>query len=279
MKTPYKLVLGLAAIGLGIATVIVPPVAAQSVTKSFTADNGTQAGMLVQLDPQDGGRVKPAERSKPKAAYGVVVLPNDAPLSLTEATNERQVYVATSGSYKLLVSDQNGPIRTNDFIVLSSIDGVGMSADSASDIITGKAVTAFDGLNNVKSEASVKDSTGKQRTVHFGYITASVAVGRNPLYQDPHVKIGIPGALKKVVEMIAGKDVSPIRAYIGLFLAFLTAVIVVAVLTTGIKASITALGRNPLARSSIVRNLLQVMLGGLIILIVGMFGVYLLLKL
>lgn len=235
--------------------------------------------MLVRLDPKDPTRVTPAERTAPKAVYGVVVLPNDAPLSLTEATNERQVYVASGGTYKVLVSDQNGPIRKDDFIVMSSIKGVGMLADTALGFSVGKATTAFDGQNFVQSETTLKDSFGKKQTVHFGYIMVTLSVGRNPLYQNPNATTGVPGVLKRIVESIAGKEVSLLRAYISAFLAILTAIIVIFVITTGIKTSVTALGRNPMARKSIGRNLVQVLLVGLMILIVGIFGVYLLLKL
>jgi hypothetical protein len=261
-----------------ITASIAHPVSAQSVAQSYTADDGTQAGMLVQLDDKDDARVKPAESTKPKAVHGIVVLPNDAPLSLTEATNERQVYVATTGTYKVLVSDQNGPIRKDDFLVVSSIDGVGMLADSTIGFVAGRAVGNFDGTNNVKSQTKVTDSNGKERTVHFGYLTANINIARNPLYQNSTGTPGIPGFLQRAVEAIVDKPVSPVRAYISLILCLLTTVIVVVVMTSGIRASVISIGRNPMARKSIVRNLVQVILVGLMILIVGLFGVYLLLK-
>ncbi len=256
---------------------------AQSVSKSYVADNGTQAGMIVQLtgsdDKKDVGRVRPATQSKLQAIHGIVVLPNDAPLSLSEATNERQVFVATSGSYTVLVSDQNGPIHKDDFITVSSIDGVGMQANPLPNVVVGKALNTFDGKSqaDVKSETVVTDSNGKKRTVKFGYVTANVNVTRNPLVQN--TAPNLPGFLQKAAEGIADKQVNPVRVYISIVVMLVTTIIVIVVLSTGIRASLTALGRNPLARKSIFRNLIQIVLIGLMILIVGLFGVYLLLKL
>lgn len=270
----------LVALVAGLLAASVASVAhAQTVSKTYIADDGTQAGMLVELSDKDKNRVRPAERIKPAAVQGIVVLPNDAPLSLTQATNERQVYVAPNGTYKLLVSDQNGPIKKDNFVILSSIDGVAMLADKISGFVAGRAVSDFDGVNGVISTTKLTDTKGKQHEVHLGYIMADIAIGHNPIYQDPKTPTGVPGVVKSLAESIAGKQVSLVRTYISLFVALLTAVIVVIVMTTGIRTSVTALGRNPLARQSILRNLTQVLMMGVMILIVGLFGVYLLLKL
>jgi len=51
------------------------------------------------------------------------------------------------------------------------------------------------------------------------------------------------------------------------------------VLYGGIRSSIISIGRNPLAKKSIVRGLIQVITVGVIILVIGLFSVYLLLRL
>lgn len=252
-------------------------VSAQAVAQSYIADAGTMSGMIVQIDPKDGSRVQPASRSNLQAIHGIVVLPNDAPLSLTEATNERQVYVATSGTYKVLVSDQNGPIRKDDFIAVSSIDGVGMQANPLPNVVAGKALSDFDGTKDVRSQTEVTDSNGRKRTVRFGYVMANINVTRNPLVQN--TAANLPGFLQKAAEGISEKPVSPVRAYLSLIILVVTVVMVLTIMVTGIRSSLVAMGRNPLARGTITRNLIQVVLIGVMILIVGLFAVYLLLKL
>jgi len=50
-------------------------------------------------------------------------------------------------------------------------------------------------------------------------------------------------------------------------------------LYSGIRNALIAIGRNPLSKKSIFRGLLEIILTGFIILIIGLFAVYLLLKL
>lgn len=279
LRTPFFLwaILGFALFlaGLGLMAAA-GQASAQSVAQTYIAEAATQPGMIVQIDPKDGSRVSPATKTNVEAIHGVVVLPNDAPLSLSEANTERQVYVATSGTYKVLVSDENGPIRKDDFIAVSSIDGVGMQANPLPNVVAAKAISSFDGQTGVKSQTTVKDSKGKDRVVRFGYVTANINVTRNPLVQN--TAPNLPGFLQKAAEGVADKPVSPLRVYLSVVVMAVTTVIVIVIMATGIRSSVTAIGRNPLARKNIMRNMLQVVLIGIIILIVGLSAVYLLLK-
>jgi hypothetical protein len=49
-------------------------------------------------------------------------------------------------------------------------------------------------------------------------------------------------------------------------------------LYAGVRSSVISMGRNPLARKTIIRNLIQIVLIALIILVTGLIAVYLLLK-
>jgi hypothetical protein len=59
----------------------------------------------------------------------------------------------------------------------------------------------------------------------------------------------------------------------------ISAIIALSVLLVGVKSSITAIGRNPLSKKSILTGLFQVITVAILVFIVGMFGVYLLLRL
>lgn len=265
-----------AAVTVMAMALTIVPAGAQSVTQTYLADSHIQPGMIIQLDGADKGRVKPASSNNLSAIHGVVVQPNDAPLTLSATNVERQVYVATSGTYTILVSDESGPIKKDDYIALSSIDGVGMLANPLPNVIAGRAVTGFDGKSNVKSQATVKDSNGRDRVVKFGYVTANINVTRNPLVRDKAPVL--PGFLKQAAEGVADKPVSPLRAYLSVIVLVMTTLIVIVVVATGIRSSLISLGRNPLARASISRNLVQIVLIAIMILIVGLTAVYLLLK-
>jgi hypothetical protein len=46
----------------------------------------------------------------------------------------------------------------------------------------------------------------------------------------------------------------------------------------GVRSGITAIGRNPLSKKDITKGLLQVILASMVVFIIGLFAVYLLLK-
>ena len=50
-------------------------------------------------------------------------------------------------------------------------------------------------------------------------------------------------------------------------------------LYSGIRSSVISIGRNPLSKESITKSLLQIILTSIIIFLIGLFGVYLLLRL
>jgi hypothetical protein len=271
--------------GLALTAVAIAPsflsmdVYAQSVAQSYIADTPLQPGMIVQL-ASDQKRVKPVTQSDASKMLGIVVQPNDTPLSLTEEGAGENVYVATTGTYHALVSDQNGPIKKGDYLIVSSLEGIGMKVNDSSQYVVGKALDNFDGKNSVLSSTTVKDDKGGSHTVNFGYITTDISINRNPLLKvRSTTSSSVPSILQKASDSIANKPVTPIRVYASLAVLILVAIIISVTLYAAIRTSITALGRNPLARKSIFHNLMSIVLVAIIILITGLFAVYLLLKL
>jgi hypothetical protein len=247
----------------------------QAVAQSYASDTPLQAGMIVKLSG-DKTKVVPVAQSDNDKMHGVVIRSNDAPLTLSEGESPQAVFVVTNGKYQILVTDQNGVIKKGDYLVVSAVEGVGMKANRSIKYIVGKALTGFDGKNSVLSQTTLKDAAGNNRTVNFGYVEADINVSRNPL--APAEDSNLPGFLRKASEAVSGKAVSPFRGYVALGVLIVTATIVVVILYAGVRTSLVSIGRNPLARKSIVRNLIQVVLIGLIILVAGLIAVYLLLK-
>jgi hypothetical protein len=266
------------AAGLSVLVVtssVVPAAQAQSVAQSYASDTPLQAGMVVKLSG-DKTKVVPVSQSDNDKMHGVVIRSNDAPLTLSEGEVPQAVFVVTNGKYQILVTDQNGPIKKGDYLIVSAVDGVGMKANNVIKYIVGKSLSNFDGKTGVLSTTKLKDGAGRERTVNFGYVEADINVSRNPL--APPEDSNLPGFLRKASEAVSGKPVSPFRGYVALGVLLVTAAIVVAILYAGVRTSLISLGRNPLARKSIIRNLIQVVLVGLIILVAGLIAVYLLLK-
>lgn len=265
--------------GLILFVVVVAKAVAQDVTQGYLSDTSLQQGLIVQLKASDPNKVEPLSQSSEEEMLGVVVAPTDAPVALSNNIDKQQTYVATYGQYDVLVSSQNGPIKAGDAVAISSLDGVGMKADGSRASILGKAVEGFDGRTMVQSSTTLKDSAGKTITVTIGRIPVNINVAHNPAYNPPSTKQeGVPSILSEAAEVVTDKPVGAVRIYASLVVLVMTVIIAGIILYSGVRSSMVAIGRNPLAKKSILRNLLQVVLIGMIIFIIGLIAVYLLLK-
>ncbi len=111
----------------------------------------------------------------------------------------------------------------------------------------------------------------------IGQVPVAIDIGRNPLLQT--TVANLPGFLQRASQSIANKPVNSIRVYLSLVVLAISALIAGSLLYGGVRSGVAAIGRNPLSKRSIVRSLVQVTLTSLIIFIIGLFAVYLLLKL
>ncbi len=250
---------------------------AQEVPQGYGSDQTLQKGLIVSLKPGDGSKVVALTQPTINAMFGVVVSANDSPVNLSANSAGTQVYVATTGQYDVLVSTQNGPIANGDYITISALGGVGMKAGDSQAFVVGKALRGFDGRTGTESTAQLTDASGNKTLVSLARIPVNIGVARNP-----NLKItvsNLPGFLQKAAQSVANRPVSDSRIYISLVALLASMLIAGSLLYAGVRSSITAVGRNPLAKTSITRSLLQVSMLALIIFLIGIFAVYLLLKL
>jgi hypothetical protein len=264
----------IASIILGVFALLPAVVSAQAVTQGYNADNSIQQGMLVKLKDKDKNSVEPVTDATLGKLQGVVVAANDAPVTLSTTSNQQQVFVATSGRYQVLVSNQNGTIKAGDNVTVSALAGIGMKAGTTQSLVAGKAVEGFDGKKNSVGSAKLK-SNGQ--TVSLGRIQLDISIARNPLAlnQDVHVT----GWLQHVGDTISSKPVNPVRLYGALVVLIISIITAGSMMYSGVHTSMVAVGRNPLAKKSILRSLLIVVVVSLVVVVVGLSAVYLLLKL
>lgn len=246
---------------------------AQSVTQGYGTDEVMQRGMIVGVKQDDPSKVESLNVDQLDRVLGVVVDANDSPITISG--EQEKVFVATVGRYDVLVSDQQGEIKVSDYVTVSSLNGIGMLANFEQSEILGRAVTAFNGRDGIISESTLKDTKDNEQKVKIGRIQVDIAVSKNPLAKSAAVT---PEWLGKIGQAIAGKSISPAKVYISAAIFIIGAFIAGAILYSGIRSSIIAIGRNPLSKKSILKGLLQVIFTSLIVFIISVFGVYLLLK-
>ncbi len=257
-----------------------PKATGSSSVQGYAADSALQYGTVVQLVGGATTKVAPATAKDLNAMYGMTVDPHELSLSISNSNLANEVYVATSGTYNVLVSTQNGAIKAGDYITMSAIDGVLMKAGSYDDqkVVFGRAAGDFSGKNNSIGSTSLHYSDGKTtQTVALGMVPVAINIERNP--NQKSTKANLPPALQKLGEAIADKPVSPTRIYLSIGITGLSIIVALVTLYAGIRNALIAIGRNPLSKKSIFRGLLEIILTGFIILIIGLFAVYLLLKL
>jgi len=276
-----RIILSIAAI-IGLAVAAVSPVFAVSYgggsVQGYGSETPLDNGTIVQLTGDASSQVKIATQDKLESMFGVTV---DKTQLLVASSNEalkNEVFVAVSGTYNTLVSTQAGPIASGDFLSMSSINGVLMKAGTEEKTVFGRATQAFDGKGVTLGTTALKDTTGKEnQTVTIGSIPVTVDIKHNP--NDKTTKVKVPDFLERIGEAIAEKEVSPIRIYLSMGITALSIIAAIAMLYSGVRNGVISIGRNPMSKKSIFRALLQVILTSILILIIGLFAVYLLLKL
>lgn len=245
---------------------------AQTVLQGFKSDEKLQRGMLVALNDEDQSKIHAITNESISKLKGVVADANDSPVTL--GNGEQQIFVATTGTYEVLVSNENGRIKQGDFLSGSSLAGIAMKADDSQSTIVGRAAQNFEGEGDSIGKSTLKD----KRAVSFGRIKADLGVGDNP-WKKALEKDKVPDALQEAARTVADKDVSAVRIYMSLFVFLVAAAIAGTTLFSGVRSTVISIGRNPLSKGIILRGLLQVLLLSLIIFLTGLFGVYLLIKL
>jgi hypothetical protein len=237
---------------------------ADNLIQGYNSTETLEPGLLVQLDNSKQKTVKILPGGEAGQIYGVVVDPTDAPFTLN--SQDSKVFVATSGNFQVLVSTIGGGIKPGDYITVSNLSGIAQKANSSQTRILGQAVTGFDGSSNVIT------TNGKDR---IGRVYVQINPQNNPLANNA---VLVPSFLKKASDAVAGHNVPAIRVYAALAVFLFSAIVAILVLWSGVRGSLIALGRNPLSRKAIFSGMYKVVFTGIGIFILGLAGVYLLLK-
>lgn len=250
------------------------PLSAQSVTQGYSADSVLQRGMVVSLNSEDTSKVEATTRENQDKIHGVVIAPNDSTFTLSDT--EEKTYVATVGKFQALVSTEAGPVNAGDFIAVSSLPGIAMKAGDRDAFTVGKAVESYDGSDGI-FKATLTDTIGQTQEVTVKRVLVDISVGPNPLLRPEDSTL--PEFLKSATEAIAGKKVSAVRVYIGLVIIAAAAGISGSLLFSGVRSAVISIGRNPLSKKSVTKSVIQIVVSSIIIFLIGLFGVYLLLRL
>ena len=248
--------------------------------QTYTSSTPLQVGTIVQLaSGKTANSVAPSTFAKMQDMYGVVIDPNALPITVSSNLTN-QTYVADGGRYDVLVSTQGGPIKEGDYVTISNVDGVAMEAGTYDQqhMVFGRAAANFDGKSGVIYTTTLKTTTGNTiQTVQVGLIPVAINIQRNP--NQKSTKVDLPPFLQQLGQAVAQKPIGPAKIYMSLIITGACIIVALVTLYAGIRNAVIAIGRNPLSKKSIFRGLLEIIVTSFLILIIGLFAVYLLLKL
>jgi len=246
--------------------------------QGYASEEPLDKGTVVQLAGEGSTSVKVASQKELRNMFGIVVDKSQLPFTITNEGLKNETFVAASGTYDALVSTQGGTIRPGDYLTMSSINGVLMKAGTEEETVFGRANSGFDGKGVTLGTSTLKDVNGKEnQTVTLGSGPTTIDIKKNPNVKS--TEVDILEQLRRVGQQIAEKEVSPIRIYLSMAITTISLIAAIAVIYAGVRNSIISIGRNPMSKKTIFRALLEIILTSILILVIGLFAVYLLLKL
>lgn len=262
-----------AVIGILLLLVSANANAASGVSQGYTTKTSDiTPGSVMGLSPS----TNTAEPATSGQKYQLLGLVADKPLlALSDGTN--QVQIVISGPANAVVCNINGEIKAGDKIASSPIVGVGMKATDAGQVV-GTAQVDFSKISSVKQ--TITDKSGKKHTILVGTMPLQVSVS---YFSGTGIDQGILGSVLppfviQAANAIAGQPVSPLRVLIGLLALIIGFIIAGIMLQSAVRSGMISVGRNPLAKGAVRRQLLDVSLTALGVMIVASIVVYVVLK-
>lgn len=242
----------------------------RNISQSYKSESSLRAGTIVSLKKSTTEYVELANSRNASKLVGVALDPDNSLIAVD--AQDSKVQVATSGNVAVLVTTINGSIAPGDQITTSPFSGLGMKANGEGYIV-GRAQSSFDAQSDGATTQEVTDKSGASKNITVGYVQLVVAVG-----YDAGAGGGGAQGLKNVARSLTGHDVSMARIVISLITASLAIIIIIVLVYAAIYGSIVSVGRNPLAKVSILQALSKVTIMVVFIIMLTFTLIYLLLR-
>jgi hypothetical protein len=237
---------------LGVLGLTPAGASSANISHSYHSGEAVQDGSLVSLDAQGSSDVQPADTTNQTRLFGVAVKSDDSLLAVNAGAEN--VQVATSGTASVLVSTLNGPIKIGDQVSASPFKGIGAKAQPG-DRVIGLAQTDFDGTQSGSIKQTVTDTKGRKQQVSVGYVRVNIGLGTVAISSSGEKVTGV----QKFAKSLTGHTVSTVRVVIAMILALIAFLALVTLIYASIYGGIVSIGRNPLAKYSILRSLISVL--------------------
>ena len=243
---------------------------AQDLARGYaTKDSGLKPGMVVALSggTADKPEVTRADDENASKIIGVTVTSEES--LVTIASGADQVYVQSSGEVSVYATDINGIIKKGDAVTTSSLRGSVMRANSNS----AQVGLALEDFPQETEETAVDGVNSTTQVVRVAKIKITLANGLSERGNIPQ-----ESSLERLGRAITGKKVGELQVIIALLIFIIVMVAEGSIIYGAVSSAITAIGRNPLAKKVIVRELARVFVMVTIVFAIGMGAIYLVLN-
>lgn len=252
---------------VGLLVTVLSPVVGAIANGYATTDSSIQPGMAVSIDITNSTNtptVVRATNSQDSQPIGVTV--NVAENLVTTGAVGQTVYVQSEGEVEAFVSDLNGVPKKGDLLAVSPLRGILVVAAGTDSIVVGSALEDF------VSEGSVAQTVSKDG----GSVAVQIDKIRISLDQKSASSNlnSIDSSLERLGRSVVGKDVGEIRVLIALVIFLIVLIAEGGIIYGAVSSAITSLGRNPMAKQIIVREMIRVIMIAIVVLMVGLAAIY-----
>jgi hypothetical protein len=244
-----------------------------SLSQGYLAANPLDDGALVSA-AANPGIVQLATVANGDSLLGVAIKDQSALFSVTSGAGE--VQVTTSGSAMALVSTVNGEVKVGDHIAPSPLTGIGAKAVANGRVI-GVAQGSLDAKTNGAVKTTLKNKSGETMDVYVARVP--VLVNITYFSNGDATRTLVPSFLQDLANAVAAKKVSQLPIIISVVILLVSILSSGVIIYTATRSAIVSIGRNPLARNSVVRTLIGVMILVVAILATGLGAIFLVLRL
>ncbi len=257
-----------------VASLLLLTSVVSAVTQGYRSDDSSiSKGMAVAVASGESGQdgvivVEKTSVAQASKSLGVVVDPQGDTVTLSG--NSSQLFVATTGTAQVYVTDLNGAVKKGDLLTPSPLKGILMKAPEGSRGVLGAALEDFPTSNT--QTVTITGANDKPQEVKVALLQLNMDVkfsSNNKPAEKP--------LLERIGETIVKREVSSAQVVIALFILTLLVIVEGGVIYGAISSSMISLGRNPLAKKTIMRGLIQISGLVVLVLIVGLGAVYLVL--
>lgn len=241
--------------------ILSPSVHAESVSLNYQSSQPLPLGTLVSLTQVGGTQLTKATTNNQDLLVGAVTNAQSAVIDVEPAGSN--VQVATSGRHKVLVSTAGGDIHAGDDLIISPVGGLAMkprSQDAGSRLI-GAARQDFT-ANSSSTQLTIETKDGASRQVTVGLIDVDINLDRG----SSTASSADQNLLTHAVERLTGRQVSTGRTIASGTVALLTIALTGMLLQGAVRGTFVSLGRNPLARASVMPILIRVIIMAIVFL-------------